>query len=1186
MDAGAWSDEKLLNFLTNLKESGTWTTPAQWWRARQQCGGESWVERGGQRLRTLTFPQLHLVTEWLVDTSYMTSSGQPSRRYQLVSLHATEIERTENEGGILAGMYVRCPFDNEYPDLPRQFIYGHVEYVDNDEHLVRVRFFTPFNVQKAYEIPNSTQVYVGLVRHSRILAGTMARYRDKSGSAQIQAFSHESGGYYYYFVHDSERSATTLVCEADLLIPFNRGEPNPLQQLKDMELQNPKWYRHRRTVEGSLTSLQNATFGFQTLLGSRVILLPHQVDTIARAVSENPCRFMLADEVGLGKTIEASVIVKGLRQRFGKLRTLILAPEALVYQWKTELSLKFWIDVPVWHTSVTDYSFDDLIFPIEKIDSAVGASVLSQSWDVCIVDEAHRLVRLAPIYNALVDFSSKVNHFLLLSATPIQERREEYLKLLILLYPQKYLSMSAEKFSDVLDKQDFLRDQVHRLVRSLDDYVEYDLADEYIEELAAIAAKLQDPTLSKVVSSITETESDKGLNQVKLALAYISEHYQFERKIIRHRRFELEDKLPKRRLTTVEYALQGSDVGFYEAETYEALLEYLNYLVSVGPNELKSFGMVSQALSAFFSSPWALSKVLDAHFHATGTPIDDVEWSSHEPRDNLIHNLQLWQQATQYEFDQMDALYDDPELIKGRLLHVIDILSDSSSSDKFVVFTSWRETLVVLEPLLIKRFGSDAVRSFYFGKTDEELQQAADDFQKNTSCRFMLCDELGGEGRNFQHATKLLHVDLPWSPVQLEQRIGRLDRIGREDDVVSIVFVSEDTVEHDLFTLWDTGLRIFDESLSGLEIALGDIQEQLAAAVMSDVRNGLRNVRAAMQDQWIQIREAVEKERFYDVARQLDEAVKHQLAALIHAFDDNGGHRLSEAMMAWANMTGLHGVRESANIVSFTQDRTSFRSMANTLFVPPDMAEARKRARNKHELRGTFDRSLAVRREDLIFFGPGDPLFDAIVGNAIESPRGTSCAYMVDAPIQWTGFVFTWAITVDVRPLLKLHESVEPLALAQGYVPLEPYVSLCSYSGSEFDCDEVLKTIDRTNFSKVIHLGKRGTSSTFAGSRTNLEWLKSHVSTTWISRIDDAYEGSLREVRAYAAQAIDTKRAERDFQARLDGLKASHLYFGENPGTDDQYERTSQVYRALVEGLRNPAIRLQSVAFVQTGRPS
>ena len=133
--------------------------------------------------------------------------------------------------------------------------------------------------------------------------------KNSGDSTQIISEATEKSNNYFMYYIRKDNGKIELVCEDDIKVQFTRDNPSPLKQMKNFELQNPIWYFNRRFVSDSLQTLKNATYGFETLLGSRVFLLPHQVDTIIRAVRENKCRFMLADEVGLGKTMVARGII-------------------------------------------------------------------------------------------------------------------------------------------------------------------------------------------------------------------------------------------------------------------------------------------------------------------------------------------------------------------------------------------------------------------------------------------------------------------------------------------------------------------------------------------------------------------------------------------------------------------------------------------------------------------------------------------------------------------------------------------------------------------------------------------------------------------------------------------------------------------------------------------------------------
>lgn len=1088
------------------------------------------------------------------------------------------------------GMYVRCPIDQEFPNEPRRFALGQITKINTTYNELTVRFYGDTAVITAYEIEVTKKYFAEEVIHSEIHPNIEVLV-GKELATILSSIPEKENGFYKYFVSKTKNRQQTveLVSEQRITAPFSVQNLSPLTQFQNYEFHNPVWYQHRQIVMNSLQSLRNATFGFETLIGSRVFLLPHQVDTIIRVISEKTCRFMLADEVGLGKTIEAAVIKKGLQKRLGNLKVIILAPESLIYQWHNELSYKFWEEVPVWGNSSTEFK-DQLIFPIEKVNTPAGRRILKRHWDLCIVDETHRLLKSLDLYNTILDFSISVQHLLLLTATPIQSRRTEYLKLLALLEPAKYSVMGEFEFEELLEKQRYLTGKIHALVRDLEDYFHDELAEDYLDDLQEMAKKLNDTILDELIEQIDIDSVDQGYQAVQLAIAYIAEHYQIERKIIRHRRKELEDRLKPRVLETISYQMSGSEKGFYELETYESLLSYLEYFAENSNDHHKGGEYIRLCLSAMFSSPFALSSVLEKRIqflkgfsfseeNEIGTIITSSPKSRNELTlvESLLSINRHWLSAVNSEFDRLKELYDDPDLINGRLMRVVDYLSESTKN-KFVIFTSWTDTLIPFKTVLEKKFGTESVRSFYKGLDDMTLQHNVDDFQSNPKVRFMISDELGGEGRNFQMADEVIHLDLPWSPSQLEQRIGRLDRIGRLEDVVSVVPYAVDSLDEDLFKLWDTGLNIFQESLSGLEIALGDIKENIQKALIHNLRYGMISVIEKMQTSLQDMRKRVEQERYFDMARQLDKNVQDHLVTLIENFDGDNGKKLGETMMAWSTLAGLRGkAGEQGNVTIFVPQNVSIKSMKNTLFVPPNMKEVHRRAKRVGEVRGTFNREYAINREDLVFYAPGDPFFDAIVNNASKSEMGRSCAFIREnSDVDWKGFILTWSVHLNPNPLFEQGEFLENLMLAQGYLPLEPIIHAIGYS-EEYDVsEEIIRETVKNSYAKGLkHLGKR------SDGKVN-EFREEFSKEEWLIQTNRAYEESYQKVQKQVKKLIDIDRAKKDFQRKIHGLLASNLYY-KRVKLQNQHDvkRMNNVSNAIIKGLENPIITLESIAYAQ-----
>ncbi|HZK54247.1 MAG TPA: SNF2-related protein [Desulfosporosinus sp.] len=1091
------------------------------------------------------------------------------------------------------GMYVRCPEDREYPADPRVFLLGQIIRIEDESDKAFVKFHDIHQLNQYYEtIPKKDELYLDQIIHCPVLEGTEIIQQKHRGIVVARELKSNDDFFWYYvkFGHEGQK-VVNLVCEKDILIPLNRANISPIIQLLNYEFQNPFWFKHRNVVRNSLHMLKNATYGFETLIGSRVFLMPHQIDAIVRAMTDNPCRLMLADEVGLGKTIEACVIMKGLKERRPLLRTLIIAPQSLIHQWQNELSYKFWIEAPIYSKSA-NYS-DYLIFPLEEILGEDAKEILNVDWDLCIVDETHRLLALNEHYKAIYQLSCRTENLLLLSATPIQQRREEYLRLLSLLAPQRFGKMTANEFAGLLEKQGDIASTVQRLMQDIESYLDDHLAEEFIEELEQLGNQLNDKVFSGLISKIDPQSDDQGLEIVKLALAYLGENYQIERRIIRHRRAELRDKLPARALEKVEYDMAGSEYGFYERDVYEQIVSFLEQISAADPEQYILWA--KRLLSSVGSSPWALRDVLCQRL----TQLQSIDLVGFIPNEQeLIQAIdQLcaqWQKAVEEELAGIgELLDDDPDQIRGRLGKVCNYLDETLESEKYVLFTNFTQTVLPLVGALRSRFGNDAVAAFHRGKTAKELQEEVDRFQNDPKCRFILCDELGGEGRNFQLAHAIIHIDLPWFPSELEQRIGRVDRIGRTKEVTSIVFYALETVEEQLFFLWDKGLNIFHESLSGLEIALKEILAQMDHALVNDVRYGLKEALEPLERQLGEMRDIVAKERYFDLCRQLDHRVEAQLGQLISHFDADEGQALANTMMQWTSAVGL-GAREDrgTNIVKFIPKLFRMNATSNTLFRPPNMQEAFRRTDVDQEISGTFSRRVALEMENLLFFAPGETMFNAITENAQECYRGRCCAYAIELPIprEWWGLVFTWSVAFDTSPLIRNKVPLTYISLAQGYIPLEPMMTVHGLSiedeGLVPDIDPVLLTREFGPKS-VAHLGKRKAEKDFMQIKerfatSNSAWTKKQFpSDEWQSLVNEAYRKGLAQARQQLAELIELDVAQEDFSRRFYGMKGAALYYGENDGsTDERHNYMETVFQALQTGLRKTDVHLDSVALV------
>lgn len=362
-----------------------------------------------------------------------------------------------------AGMYVRCPADKENMAEPRVFICGQITKVDEFKKTVVIKIHDPFDYLLFFEdLPKGTiELPQGNVdRCNFFMESTVVYDRER---CKVLSFQKAKDGYYYYYIQNQNNKQVIKACEREIIASFNNGHIDPCTQLGRYEFQNPCWYLGRAVVSKSMNILENSIYGFKELAGSKIYLMPHQVNAIMRCLQESPCRYMLADEVGMGKTVEAISVYKIFSLNKSNAKALVVVPTTLKEQWKSELLLKFNI--------MEGYDANNNLLLIKSIDD-ISSEDLSKSWDFIIVDEVHKFLFSEGEYKKLHTLSENTKNLLLLSATPVQQKKEEYLDLLRLLLPQKYDKYSVDEFGELIGKQSRIIQKTALILDDLSDLEE------------------------------------------------------------------------------------------------------------------------------------------------------------------------------------------------------------------------------------------------------------------------------------------------------------------------------------------------------------------------------------------------------------------------------------------------------------------------------------------------------------------------------------------------------------------------------------------------------------------------------------------------------------------------------------------------------------------------------------------
>ena len=622
--------------------------------------------------------------------------------------------------------------------------------------------------------------------------------------------------------------------------------------------------------------------GLGSFLGGRVRLFPHQLYVAERASARDPVRWLLADEVGLGKTIEAALILNRLVHA-GKIgRCLVVVPEALTVQWLGELWRKYHqvftlLDAARLADVARDFgpnfnpfdvhrrvviSIDMLVDRPQLSDQAVQAGI-----DLLVVDEAQRLRRPAghpgdPAWRAIAPIAALGRHVLLLSATPLEDDAHGFFRMLQLLRPEEF------------------------------------------PEDVSFESRLESGTPLPPCTSSTRRADIGGLPP-RVGMPTVIDHPS---------KWRLRE--------TVETAVRSMPASNAVARRQKidrvrrALASGAALAALLGPDE-RELRQQAQAMDA-------------------GDP--RLEW--------LLLQAPRWR----------------------------------SAGDKTLVFVAHRETLEMLRTALSHR------AQLATGVFHEDLSPAQRDtevarFREPEGPSLLVSTEAGGEGRNFEFCRRLVLFDLPWKPSIVEQRIGRLDRIGRRIPVDIVYFRPPAGIGADVVRLFET-LGLFREPLAGLEPQLvhveGAIDELALDPAASLTAERFDELVGDAHAARTRIREAAYQQLHRDpyraetaagilarVPAELDslneEVVLNACARLGFTIERPRGHRVFAIEIGSESLVdGLPGVSGGTSYV------------------------------------GTFDREEAVEKETIDFFASGHPLVEGVFAHYDESTLGRVARFEIE----------------------------------------------------------------------------------------------------------------------------------------------------------------------------------------------
>lgn len=636
-----------------------------------------------------------------------------------------------------------------------------------------------------------------------------------------------------------EQVAEMDLIPAERIDPVDRlkhGQIDPAEQFNLRSVAADLWARNRHD---ELVSLSHA----------RVNLEPYQVSVVHRVVMNYPHRFLLCDEVGLGKTIEAGMIIKELRARGLARRVLILAPAGIQRQWQFELKTKFNETFSIFNKLTLDSLRDqNVLNPWHDHQSIITstnfaswnekrhAEIASVPWDLIVVDEAHharrqrrgtsiqrtKLYQLVHDLTARPEFSRRA--VLFLTATPMQLQRHELFSLVEMLQPALFASESD--FNHHLTA----RSGLSKLV-------------EQLQQPALLTGAEQQGFVREAARFLDEEPHTVRalLNTPDALEESLRERHRLSEVMIRNRRASVGGFMP-RRASRWEVELTGQEQEA-QARMDAIIREGYRVMATLSGRRASALGflmVIYQKLAA--SSSRALRRSLERRREKLTGPsslsmraqvVADLE----EELESDVEVAEVAERITEviaHEAERLseviDLLKEIPLDSKARvLIEQLRDLFENEPDGKVLIFTEFRETQDMLADLIRNQGWSCNV--FHGQMKPEEKDDAVEACRRGNGPQILVSTEAGGEGRNLQFSHLLINYDLPWNPMKIEQRIGRVDRKGQLHPVSVFNFHVRDTIESRILDVLETRIRLFEGSIGGLEPILGDAEKSIKKAL-------------------------------------------------------------------------------------------------------------------------------------------------------------------------------------------------------------------------------------------------------------------------------------------------------------------------------------------------------------------
>jgi ATP-dependent helicase HepA len=974
--------------------------------------------------------------------------------------------------------------------------------------------------------------------------------------------------------------------EEELYVRWDKPIDDPTDVLVARGNESPYFHLRRYPFLATTTRQRAASHGMHGVTSSVIDLYDHQIEVARRVLEDSKQRYLLADEVGLGKTIEAGIIIRQYLLDHPEGHVVIITPPLLRRQWVLELRQKFLID-DFDRAVVSVLAHDKPESWLEGARDGLGRFSWHSKAGLVVVDEAHHLAALASAsgdagnrYSVLAGLTAGVPRLLLLSATPLLNNERTFLAMLHLLDPDIYRLSDIEGFRRRIRDRQALGTAFFTFRSDIPPFLLRD-------KVSALRAMFPgDEQLAALLDRVSEALGNPSAlsDAVMAARIHISETYRVHRRLLRTRRNDaiLDDFPVRGRQRPVTIPLSDPD-----ETTQEWLDDWRDYVRSTLDSSPAAHAGARRAFIAMAervgSHPGLAAAAARYRLEPSASHARHAELTTAEQ-----DALSSWA-ADDIEREILERgsrLGIDPAILPA----LVRFLKDARR--KTVVFTSFTMTARHVRDALAGEFGSHAIAAHLADDDPAAVEEEVDRFRDAAdSCWILVCDRSAEEGRNFQFADQAINFDLPFSPNRLEQRIGRLDRYGRGSAIPTYAIES---VPGMITAAWKDclteGFGVFDTSIASLQFAIDALLPDLYDALLDDGAAGLTRMTEILPGRLAAERAAIAEQDALDAIEAGDRA--GEFASAMRDVED-GWSRIQHAT------EGLlcNGPGNLQFHLAADQKDDRYRSYRLTapgktphLNSMPLVAWDVLRARFMPVVKrtGTYQRAAAVARPDARLFRIGEPLIDSLADYIRWDDRGQTFAFwrtsqhITDESVY---FRFDYVIEADTEPAKLVLETrggkFDRRALqrrADAFLPPRIVTLWSAIDGTDVDGDKVTRLLrapyEPTRGDINLSLERRWALDELIGE-SDWEWrcrnarARSEEALRRQPSFDAACEDAVIRFTAASRTAVTQRRVRLTFlPARQRAAEESELAVD------------IDIDAALAVGMRKPHVRLDAVGTV------